>query len=143
MKNTLLILLLLCSALAHAQTTLTGTIKDGQNDQPVIGASVSVKGKTIGTITDNKGNFSLSLTISPPFTLVITVVGYQRQEVDVTDASQPISVSLAVKTEVMDEVVFTASRVDESRLKSPVSIEKMSTKEIRETPSVNFYEGLQ
>ena len=43
----------------------------------------------------------------------------------------------------MDEVVISASRVEENIMKSPVSIEKMDLKSIRESPSINFYDGLQ
>ena len=47
------------------------------------------------------------------------------------------------KSELMDEVVISASRIEEDIMKSPVSIEKMDLKSIRESPSINFYDGLQ
>ena len=144
MKKLLLLVFLACSiALRAQQTTLSGSIKDYESSEPVIGANISVKGKMVGTITDGKGNFSFTSSVPVPFTLVVSVIGYQRQEIEVTDASQQLAISLAPKTEVMDEVVISASRVEESILRSPVSIEKMDGKDIRETPSINFYEGLQ
>jgi outer membrane receptor protein involved in Fe transport len=134
----------ICGTLAYAQqTSLTGTIKDSETNEPVIGASISVKGKMIGTITDATGAFSLSTSVKTPFTLVVSNIGYQRQEVEVADVAQPISVTMSPQTEVMDEFVFTASRVEESSLNTPVTIERMDGKDIRETAALNFYEGLQ
>jgi iron complex outermembrane receptor protein len=144
MKKNLLLVFLICSfALRGQQTGITGSIKDSETNEAVIGANISIKGKMVGTITDAKGNFSLNSSVSVPFTLVVSVIGYQRQEIEVADASQQLSISLVPKTEVMDEVVVSASRVEESILGSPVSIEKMDGKDIRQTASMSFYEGLQ
>jgi outer membrane receptor protein involved in Fe transport len=134
----------ICATLAYAQqTSLSGTIKDSETNEAIIGASISLKGKTVGTITDAKGEFSFNTTIKPPFTVVVSIVGYQQTEVEVTDASQPLAISLKAKTEVMDDFVFTASRLEESSLNTPVTIEKMDGKDIRESSALNFYEGLQ
>src|SRR6478752_1208613 len=117
MKKLLLLFFLISSITLQAQqTSLSGSIKDSESNEPVIGANISIKGKLIGTITDGKGNFTLSSSIGTPFTLVVSVIGYQRQEIEVTDASQQLNISLAPKTEVMDEVVVSASRVEESIL---------------------------
>jgi len=144
MRKLLLLISLVSSITLQAQQrSLSGFIKDSESNEPVIGANISIKGKLIGTITDGKGNFTLSSSVETPFTLIVSVIGYQRQEIEVTDASQPLNISLAPKTEVMDEVVVSASRVEESILGSPVSIEKMDGKDIRQTASMSFYEGLQ
>jgi len=144
MKRFLLLLsLLFINVLAFSQETkLTGTIKDTETNEPIIGANIVVKGKLTGTITDAKGNFTLTTTIKPPFTLTVSVIGYQKQEVEITDGNQAVSVSLVTKTELLEEFVFSASRVEENILQSPVSIEKMDSRAIRETPSANFYDGL-
>lgn len=145
MKKILLALLVLAyTAPAFAQETkLSGSIKDKDTGEPVIGANIVVKGKLTGTVTDAQGNFQLTTTTPPPFTLVISSVGFERQEVPVTEANQSLSLSLATRAELMNEVVFAASRVEEGILQSPVAIEKMDAKLVRETPSFSFYEGLQ
>lgn len=83
----------------------TGTVK-GQvvdaNGEPIIGASVLVKGTTNGTITDFDGNFSLN--DASKGTLVISYIGYQTQEVPVNGKSL-VKVVLKEDTEVLDEVV--------------------------------------
>lgn len=141
----ILLLILISFALtqyAAAQNKITGTITD-EKDQPMQGANVVIKGKVTGTVTDSNGKFEINTSIQPPFTLVVSMVGYHRQEIEVQDATTAVSLKLIESTEVMDEIVFAASRVDESILESPVSIEKMDIRDIRTTPSMSFYEGLQ
>ena len=127
----------------HAQNTrITGNVKD-EKDLPVAGANVLIKGKVTGTVTDSNGDFEIITALNPPFIVAISMIGYQRQEIEITSSSSPIAVKLTESTEVMDEIVVSASRVEESILQSPVSVEKMDLRDIRETPSVTFYDGLQ
>lgn len=144
MKRHLLTLLLVfpCSLLFGQNKTITGKIIDSESNSAVIGASIVVKGKLTGTTTDANGDFTLNTSVAPPLTLVVSVVGYQKQEIEVTSEGQ-VNISLSSKAVLLDEMVFSASRVEESILQSPVSIEKLDAKSIRETPSINFYEGLQ
>ncbi len=144
MKKLLLILNLyfITLTLVFAQTKITGAITDSENNEPIVGANIIIKGKLTGTITDSKGFFELNTALKLPLTLQISVIGYENKEVEVSTESN-LSISLSQKAAIMDEVVFSASRVEESILKSPVSIEKMDSKAIRETPSVSFYDGIQ
>jgi iron complex outermembrane recepter protein len=144
MKIVLPVFLLWLSVLAQGQNTrLKGNIFDKVTNEPIIGATVAVKNKLAGTITDVHGNFELSTSAKLPLILEISSIGFQKYELEVVDASQSLSIGLNQKSELMDEVVISASRVEENILKSPVSIEKMDAKAIRETPSFSFYEGLQ
>lgn len=79
-----------------------GNVVDG-NGEPVIGASILVKGTTIGVITDIDGNFILS-NVPADAILEISFVGYQKQEVSV-DGQSNINVILSEDTEMLDEVV--------------------------------------
>ncbi len=145
MKKLLLLIFILsissCQLFAQAKR-ISGTVADQETNTPVAGASIVIKGKLTGTTTDANGNFEFNTSVPTPLTLVISVVGYQKQEVEVSDQN-PLSISLSSKAVLMDEMVFSASRVEESILQSPVSVEKLDSKAIRETPSINFYEGLQ
>lgn len=145
MKRYLLICILLaCLQLAAQETKITGTITDAATSLPVSGASITVKDKLIGTTTDAKGNFALSLSrIDLPFTIVVSSVTHEEKRVQVTSANEIISVSLSPRAVLLNEVVTAASRVPENILRSPVSIEKMNLKTIRENPSFTFYDGLQ
>lgn len=143
MKNFILFLFLFSFTAVFSQSTkITGTVSDEQNN-PVAGANILVKGKITGTVTDPSGKFELNTNQSLPFTIIVSMVGFQKQEVIVTNSSNDISVKLPASSEVMDEVVVSASRVEESILQSPVSIEKMGLRDIQQTPSVSFYDALE
>ncbi|MBO0950357.1 carboxypeptidase-like regulatory domain-containing protein [Fibrella forsythiae] len=133
--------ILLLSVTALAQTKLSGKITDAVG-LPIPGASLKVKGKVTGTITDSKGDFSLTTNTPPPFTLVISSVGFAAREVAVTGSTSTISVRLDEQILQGQEIVVSASRVEESVMKSPVAVEKMDIRAIRETPAANFYDGL-
>ncbi|MFB0497525.1 iron complex outermembrane receptor protein [Mucilaginibacter sp. OAE612] len=145
MKKLLFVLLLLTSINAFAQEIkITGNITDVATGRPVSGASISVKGKLTGTTTDSKGNYTLNANrLKLPFTIVISAVGFEVQESLVTSTSNNINIKLTQKAIVLNEVVSSATRINQSILQSPVSIEKMSLKAIKENPSFTFYDGLQ
>jgi iron complex outermembrane recepter protein len=146
MRKPLLLIFILCLTfnLSPAQNTtkVTGKVLDPKNQEPVAGATITLKGKVTSTITDAAGNFQLVTTTRPPFTLTVYGTGYERMDVEVT-STEPLTVTLTPKSELLNEVVFSASRVEENILQSPISIEKMDARTIRETPSMSFYDGLQ
>jgi iron complex outermembrane recepter protein len=145
MNKILLFVILLCLFKAsYAQDTkISGTVSDLETKQGIPGANIIVKGKLTGAVTNASGDFELRTSVKPPFTIVISFVGYEKQALEITDTSAPILISLSPSIEIMDEMVFSASRMEENILQSPVTIEKMSLTDIRETPSANFYDALQ
>lgn len=143
MNRLLLLAFLLLGNFVYAQQiTVTGSVTDAETQSGIEGASVVIKGKLTGTMTDRSGKFSLQTTTPTPFTITVSVIGYQKQDIEVTSATE-VNVALTPSVVLMDEMVFSASRVEESILESPVSIEKMDLRTIRETPSANFYDALQ
>ena len=77
-------LLLFCvvSVFAFAQTgTVSGTLMDGDTGEPVFGATVVVKGTSMGSVTDFDGSFIIKDVDSGSQTVVITFVGYETQEI--------------------------------------------------------------
>ena len=134
-------LFMLLAVASWAQTKVSGRVTDASG-QPLPGVSLTVKGKVSGTITDTKGNFSLSTNTPPPFNLIVTSVGFKTEQINVTGSSSTIAVRLEEQALLGQEVVVAASRVEESVLKSPVAVEKMDLRAIRETPAANFYDGL-
>ena len=134
--------LLLIPGLALGQDHLvSGTVRT-QTDQPLPDATILILGKTIGTTTDVNGYFELNSPEEYPFRITVSYIGYTSQQIDVMD-NRPIQVILQTQSEQLDGIVVSASRVEESILESPVSIEKMGIMDIRRTPSANFYDGLQ
>lgn len=142
-RNFYLLLLGIISFLGNAQTSqISGTVIDAESNEPLPNASVSVTGKMIGTTTNEDGTFELNLDQDFPLTISVSFMGYQTQSI-VVSGPESVTVILEAKNELLEGVVVAASRVEENILQSPVSIEKMNTVEIRETPSLDFYDGLQ
>jgi len=127
---------------ASAQTTVSGNVSD-ESGEGLIGVNVLVDGTVLGTITDINGDFTLTVQSAPPFTLVISYVGYESQRVEVSSSTTTINIELAESTLLGQEVVVSASRVEESSLKSPVSIERMDILDIQNSAAPDFYASLQ
>ncbi|PZR36865.1 MAG: TonB-dependent receptor [Azospira oryzae] len=137
-----LFVVLVGAASAIAQSTVAGKIKDTNGD-PMAGVNVVVKGTVTGTISDGSGDFSLKISQAPPYTLSFSFVGYKTQEIEVTDANKTdLTITIEEQTLLGQEVVVAASRVEESILKSPVTIEKMDLLTIRQSATPDFYDGL-
>jgi iron complex outermembrane recepter protein len=141
--NLTAVILMLAVAGAMAQTKISGKITDVATKESLIGVSIGVKGKVIGTISDVKGTFALTTNTPVPFTLVVSIVGYETQEVVVTGSKADIDVLMKEQTIMGQEVVVSASRVEESVMKSPVSVEKMDIRAIQSAPTASFYDALK
>jgi len=124
-------------------TTITGSVKDGGTNDPLAGVNIVVKGRVIGTITNTSGEFNLKVNTAPPFVLVFSFIGYSSQEIEINDANTTgLEVSMLEQTLLGQEIVISASRIEESILKSPVTIEKMDILGVQNTPADNYYKGL-
>ncbi|HEX2533867.1 MAG TPA: TonB-dependent receptor [Chitinophagaceae bacterium] len=143
----LLLLILLISGGLRAQENnlieITGQVTDNETRLPMAGVSVSIKGAVTGTITNDSGYFTLRTRLRFPFTLSFSSVGFQNQEFEVKSPQSELHIALLTQTVLGKEVVVTASRVEESRLRSPVAIEKLDIRAIRETPAPSFYDALE
>src|SRR3954452_5073990 len=115
------LLLSLNNGFAQTQT-ITGTITNGENKDPVPAASVLIKGGSKGTFTDNHGNFKLTISQPLPVTLIISSVGFEAKEFTVISATAGITVDLKPTSVVGTEVVVSATRSQIRSLESPVSI---------------------
>lgn len=91
------------STLLTAQTTVTGLVMDGTNNETAIGASIIVPGTTVGTVTDFDGRFTIEVP-DGKFILQISMVGYKTQVVNIKGKTS-VEVTLMEDAQVMDEVV--------------------------------------
>src|SRR5580698_2130807 len=114
-------------ALSQSSYTITGTVRHATSKERVPAVSVVIKGTVAGTFTDDHGNFRLTTTQQPPFTLIFSSIGYETQEVSVSGAGSPVEVSFAPSSSLGKEVVISATRGAIRSLESPVSIERMSS----------------
>jgi outer membrane receptor protein involved in Fe transport len=127
----------------QSTTTISGKVVDGATGETLPGVNIRVKDKVVGTITTAQGDFSLTINQAPPVTLIFSFVGYKPQELEVNQASLS-GLEIRMEEQVLfgQEVVVSASRVEESILQSPVSIEKLDILDIQNTAAASAYEGL-
>src|SRR5882672_1903935 len=132
----IIIFLLIPASFSWAQTkinpaTIQGSVVDVESNEPLPGVSVSIKGTILGTVTDSKGKFAITPTTFP-VTLSVSLVGFRTQEVEIPEGStEDLPVQLTAGSLLGEGVVITASRVEESILKSPVAIEKLDLNQIK------------
>jgi TonB-linked SusC/RagA family outer membrane protein len=93
----------MASILSAQDITITGTVTSAEDESAVLGASISVKGTSIGTITNQDGSFSLS-NVPPGATLIISYVGMESQEITIGN-QRDISVILESDILGLEEVI--------------------------------------
>lgn len=131
----------LFSMLVFAQEkTLKGAVTDEVTGESVPAVSVTVKGTGEGTYTDEKGQFSLDIKGSLPATLIISSIGYQKQELTASNVSTFLKVSMVPESTLGQEVVVAATRTPSSIMTSPVTIERISAADIRNSTAVSYYD---
>lgn len=133
--------LLVLAHLGFAQNTIRGTVYSSTDGSTLIGANVVIKGTTTGMNTDWDGAFSFSTDLQPPITLVITYIGYQPTEVEISDFS-PLRIFLEDDASLIETVEVRGSRILDRQREAPLTVESLDAIGIRQTPSANFYEGL-
>ncbi|SOE20182.1 TonB-linked outer membrane protein, SusC/RagA family [Spirosomataceae bacterium TFI 002] len=131
-------LLLFSFALSSAYSQITGTVLDDENN-PLIGVSVSQKGTTVGTQTNVEGKYSIQA--NPNTILVFSFVGYAPKEVLVGNQSK-IDVNLEVDDKLLSEVVVVGYG---SQLKREVTgaVQTVDYKELQDLPVSQVAQKLQ
>lgn len=127
----------------QSQVSISGRVVDAASGESLPGVNIKVKDKVVGTITTSKGDFSLTVSQELPLTLIFSYVGYTPQEITINEGSVS-NLEIKMEEQILfgQEVVVSASRIEESILQSPVSIEKMDILDIQNTAAASFYEGL-
>ncbi|MCF0160849.1 MAG: SusC/RagA family TonB-linked outer membrane protein, partial [Bacteroidaceae bacterium] len=92
-------------SMAFAQSRVTGVVTASEDGEPVMGASILVKGTSVGTTTDLDGKFTLAGIPSGSKTLVVSYIGMKTKEVAI---KSNLSISLDSETAELEEVVVTA-----------------------------------
>ncbi|MEK7257392.1 MAG: carboxypeptidase-like regulatory domain-containing protein, partial [Bacteroidota bacterium] len=124
----MLLVSLLFSSAAIAQFTASGSVKDA-NGEPLIGATVLVKGTATGTITDIDGTFELTVP-GESATLLVSYTGFSEREIEVSKASPRTDVTLADEATQLDEVVVTGLATTIKRTNLANSVEQVSAREL-------------
>lgn len=136
LKKGLYVLLLLVANIAFAQTIISGTVVDAENQEAIPGANIIVLGSNTGAVADFDGNFTLNTSADLPLTIEISYIGFGSQTVEVTSADQKIEVALSFGQN-LNEVVISASRRSEKILDAPASVSIISSQDLENTANVN------
>ena len=146
----LLLTLSATTALVQAEN-IKGTVVDKTTKEPLIGATIQVAGTTMGTITDFDGKFELPELENKAYTLIISYVSYQTQEIQV-DATKPqsLEVTLSSDDKQLNEVTVVARKNLEGekallleRKKASVAVENIGSKEMSVKGISNVEEGVK
>ncbi len=131
------------SLVAFAQNvTIKGIVTNSSTKEGVPAVSVSIKGTSQGTYTDDKGGFSLPTSTKFPFTLVFSSVGFDSKEITVNNAADELTVDLEQISTLGQEVVMAANRTPQRILESPVTVERMSSATLKSIAAPSYYEAI-
>lgn len=137
--TTLVVVFCLFSFAALAQRSIGGKVVDVAGN-PLIGASVIVKGTTNGTYTDDSGEFSLTIEGQSP-ALIVSYLGYRTKEITLGATESNLSVTLEESDLALEEVLVTGYSTQQKKdLTGGVSVVK--TKDLLAVPAGNFQQQL-
>lgn len=118
-----LMVLLLSSTVFFAQSTISGIVKDN-NNQAIPGVNIIIKGTTMGTTSDFDGNYSIANVPNGEYTLIASYVGYDNFKKQISVNSKNMTVDIVIKenAESLDEIVITGVTNPKSKIASSISI---------------------
>ncbi|RMG54486.1 MAG: TonB-dependent receptor [Gammaproteobacteria bacterium] len=141
-KLQLLALCLLLSHWALAQFTVSGKVTD-TNGEPLIGATVLLKGTTIGTVTDLDGMFTLDVP-QDRGTVVISYTGYETKEIEVSPQNRELNVVLEFASEALSEVVVVDVGYGTARKEALTgAVAQVRPEKLEQVPLSSFEQALQ
>ncbi|MDX1942847.1 MAG: TonB-dependent receptor [Saprospiraceae bacterium] len=121
---------------ATAQNVVSGIVRDAEG-QILADATVIVKGTTAYALTDTSGQFRVTTTATLPFTLEISFVGYETNEIQITELlEKPLEITLAISN-ILGEVVVTSRRRKETAQEVPIAISVVSGPVVEQTGAFN------
>ncbi len=142
-----LILLLTCiSAAAFAQTTITGTVRDAETGDVLVGANIVVENTTTGTTTDTDGRFELGNLPGGQTIIRISHVGYEtvlRTAQPEGEAMVSLTIGLFKKVIETEQVVITASRNEQMISEVPGRIALLSDRVMKSTTHLSIDDMLK
>ena len=146
MKNLVVLLLMLTfqvAALAQNTGKISGKVTDKQNGEPLIGATVTVRGSGASAVTDNSGSFTITNVKVGKVSIEISYVGYEDVVLTVTvsgSGTTTADAAMSVSNRPGNEVVVTASKRPEKITRAPASISVISAKDFDQSSSFNVGE---
>jgi outer membrane receptor protein involved in Fe transport len=140
------LLAFLSVVLAYGQTlTIQGTVLDGASKTPLQWVKIVEQGSKQGVVSDELGKFTINLdfTQQASYPLSFKLLGYDDLTLEVNKSTSELNVNLSPNFKAFNDVVVSGTRVAEKIFQSPVSIQRLSAKDITAASSGNFYESLK
>ncbi|WP_276369750.1 SusC/RagA family TonB-linked outer membrane protein [Chryseolinea sp. H1M3-3] len=131
-------LLLICSA--YAQTNVSGRVTSGEDEAPLPGVNILVKGTSNGTISDADGKFSIAVP-SEESILIFSFVGYQAQELSVAGRTS-VDVALASDAKQLSEVVVTALGIERETRDLGYAVQEINGDDLTKARETNIGNAL-
>ncbi|SFT37696.1 TonB-linked outer membrane protein, SusC/RagA family [Algoriphagus locisalis] len=141
-KPLLTMILLFCTiGVSWAQYNIRGTVSDERTGEPLIGASILIKGTTSGAVTDLDGNYSLDISSSGSVELIVSSIGYLKKTITVNQNQTEVNIQLNQDATNLEEVVVTglASSVKRSNLANAVT--SVSSRDLTGTTTIQTTDG--
>ena len=135
-----LIAVMTCLGIYAQDVKVTGTVVSSTDGEPLIGATVMVKGSSAGTATDLDGKFTIQAKKGS--TLLVSYVGYKSQEVKVNGQMADVKVTLVEDSEMLDDLVVVGYGTQKKSVVT-AAISKVSEKEISQTAPVRVEDALK
>lgn len=139
--STLAVFLMLCFAALAQEKTVTGRVISGDDNSPLPGVAVVVKGTTAGGVTDIDGKYKIIVPAGGTH-LVFSFVGYQTQEVAI-GSNTTIDVVLKADVKQLEEVVVTAIGIEKEKKALGFAVTTVNETLIRDKPEADVGRVLQ
>jgi len=131
------------SSQAQKTRIISGTLKDARSNQPIPFATVKVMNSKLATQSSASGKFSLSVPLADSLAeLIISAVGYVSDTLLPEPPYDRLSIALLPQADVLPEVVYSATRLSQHLLTSPVTIERITANGIRNAAAFSYYDAL-
>ena len=121
--------------------TINGTVYS--EGEPLNGASLRIKGTNLGTITNEKGYFSIKFSKKKNNQLIISYTGHKSKQIEIDPKESDIGKIILELYESLDEIVISGTLKPVSKLNSPVAVEVYSQSFFKANPSPSIFESLE
>lgn len=132
--------LLLFNLQLFSQVPLSGTVTDGESGTFLIGATVSIEGTAVGTITDINGKFTITAP-SDTDVILFSFIGYETQRLTI-GSQRDFNITLLVDATQLEEVMVTALGIRREKKSLGYSVQDVSGEDLAETNPTNVVSAL-
>ena len=142
MKLNIILFVLFSIQTGFAQEhTVNGTVYS--EGEPLNGASLRIKGTNLGTITNEKGCFSIKFSKKKNNQLIISYTGHKSKQIEIDPKDSDIGKIILELYESLEEIVISGTLKPVSKLNSPVAVEVYSQSFFKANPSPSIFESLE